>query len=36
MTKTRTTLTVDAEALRAAKARGARSGTGESEVIEEA
>jgi hypothetical protein len=36
MTKTRTTLTVDAEVLRAVKIRAARSGKGESEVIEEA
>jgi hypothetical protein len=36
MTKTRTTLTIDAEVLRAVKVRAARTGKGESEVIEEA
>lgn len=36
MTKTRTTLTIDEEVLRAVKVRAARSGKGESEVIEEA
>ena len=36
MTKTRTTLTVDDEVLRAVKVRAARTGKGESEVIEEA
>jgi len=36
MTKTRTTLTIDDEVLRAVKVRAARSGKGESEVIEEA
>jgi len=36
MTKVRTTLTVDAEVLRAVKLRAARSGKGDSEVIEEA
>lgn len=36
MTKVRTTLTVDAEVLRAVKVRAARSGKGDSEVIEEA
>jgi hypothetical protein len=36
MGKVRTTLTVDAEVLRAVKVRAARSGKGDSEVIEEA
>ena len=36
MTKVRTTLTVDAEVLRAVKVRAARTGKGDSEVIEEA
>jgi DNA-binding CsgD family transcriptional regulator len=36
MPKTRTTLTIDEEVLRALKVRAARSGKGESEVIEEA
>lgn len=36
MTKTRTTLTIDEEVLRAVKVRAARIGKGESEVIEEA
>jgi len=36
MTKARTTLTIDAEVLRAVKVRAARTGKGESEVIEEA
>lgn len=36
MPKTRTTLTIDEEVLRAVKIRAARSGKGESEVIEEA
>ncbi|HEX9645693.1 MAG TPA: ribbon-helix-helix protein, CopG family [Acidimicrobiia bacterium] len=36
MKKTRTTLTIDEEVLRAVKIRAARSGKGESEVIEEA
>jgi metal-responsive CopG/Arc/MetJ family transcriptional regulator len=36
MTKTRTTLTIDEELLRAVKVRAARTGKGESEVIEEA
>lgn len=36
MPKTRTTLTIDAELLRAVKVRAARSGRGDSEVIEEA
>lgn len=36
MTKTRTTLTIDADVLRAVKVRAARTGKGESEVIEEA
>jgi hypothetical protein len=36
MTKTRTTLTVDHEVLRAVKVRAARTGKGESQVIEEA
>jgi hypothetical protein len=36
MTKVRTTLTVDADLLRAVKVRAARTGKGDSEVIEEA
>ncbi len=36
MTKVRTTLTIEAEVLRAVKVRGARTGKGDSEVIEEA
>lgn len=36
MPKTRTTLTVDADVLRAVKVRAARTGKGDSEVIEEA
>jgi len=36
MAKTRTTLTVDEEILRAVKIRAARTGKGDSEVIEEA
>ena len=36
MSKTRTTLTIDEEVLRAVKVRAARTGRGESEVIEEA
>lgn len=36
MTKTRTTLTIDEEVLRAVKVRAARTGKGESEFIEEA
>ena len=36
MTKTRTTLTIDEDVLRAVKVRAARTGKGESEVIEEA
>jgi hypothetical protein len=36
MAKIRTTLTVDEEVLRAVKVRGARTGKGDSEVIEEA
>lgn len=36
MTKMRTTLTIDEEVLRAVKVRAARTGKGESEVIEEA
>jgi hypothetical protein len=36
MAKVRTTLTVDADVLRAVKVRAARSGKGDSEVIEEA
>ena len=36
MGKVRTTLTIDEEVLRAVKVRGARSGKGDSEVIEEA
>ncbi|HXG77251.1 MAG TPA: ribbon-helix-helix protein, CopG family [Gaiellaceae bacterium] len=34
--KVRTTLTIDEEILRAVKVRGARTGKGDSEVIEEA
>lgn len=36
MAKTRTTLTIDEELLRAVKVRAARTGRGDSEVIEEA
>lgn len=36
MAKIRTTLTIDAEVLRAVKVKAARSGKGDSEVIEEA
>ena len=36
MAKVRTTLTIDAEVLRAVKVRAARLGKGDSEVIEEA
>jgi hypothetical protein len=36
MPKVRTTLTIDAEVLRAVKVRAARTGRGDSEVIEEA
>ncbi|HEY5266755.1 MAG TPA: ribbon-helix-helix protein, CopG family [Acidimicrobiales bacterium] len=36
MAKTRTTLTVEEEVLRAVKIRAARTGKGESQVIEEA
>lgn len=36
MPKTRTTLTIDTELLRAVKVRAARLGRGDSEVIEEA
>jgi metal-responsive CopG/Arc/MetJ family transcriptional regulator len=36
MTKTRTTLTIEEEVLRAVKVRAARTGKGESEVIEDA
>jgi len=36
MSKTRTTLTIDEEVLRAVKVRAARLGKGDSEVIEEA
>ncbi len=36
MSKTRTTLTIDEGVLRAVKVRGARTGKGDSEVIEEA
>lgn len=36
MSKTRTTLTVDEEVLRAVKMHAARTGKGDSEVIEEA
>ena len=34
MTKTRTTLTIDEDVLRAVKVRAARTGKGESEIIE--
>ena len=36
MAKVRTTLTIENEVLRAVKVRGARTGKGDSEVIEEA
>ena len=36
MTKTRTTLTIDEDVLRAVKVRAARTGKGESAIIEEA
>ena len=36
MAKVRTTLTIDADVLRAVKVRAARTGRGDSEVIEEA
>ena len=36
MRRVRTTLTIDEEVLRAVKVRGARTGKGDSEVIEEA
>lgn len=36
MSKARTTLTIDEEVLRAVKVRAARTGKGDSEVIEEA
>jgi metal-responsive CopG/Arc/MetJ family transcriptional regulator len=36
MSKTRTTLTIDEDVLRAVKVRAARLGKGDSEVIEEA
>jgi metal-responsive CopG/Arc/MetJ family transcriptional regulator len=36
MPKTRTTVTIDEDVLRAVKVRAARSGKGDSEVIEEA
>jgi hypothetical protein len=36
MAKTRTTLTIDEDVLRAVKVRGARTGKGDSEVIEDA
>jgi hypothetical protein len=36
VTKTRTTLTIDEEVLKAVKVRAARTGKGESQVIEEA
>ena len=36
MPKVRTTLTIDADLLRAVKVRGARTGRGDSEVIEDA
>jgi hypothetical protein len=36
MAKVRTTLTIDEEVLRAVKVRGARTGKGDSQVIEDA
>lgn len=36
MSKTRTTVTLDSDVLRAVKVRAARTGMGDSEVIEEA
>ncbi|MDQ6728232.1 MAG: ribbon-helix-helix domain-containing protein [Actinomycetota bacterium] len=36
MSKTRTTLTIDEEVLRSVKVRAARTGRGDSEVIEDA
>lgn len=36
MPKTRTTVTIDSDVLRAVKIRAARSGKGDSEIIEEA
>jgi hypothetical protein len=36
MTRVRTTLTIDSDVLRAVKVRAARSGRGDSEIIEEA
>ena len=36
MTKTRTTLTIDADVLRAVKVRAARTGKGDGDVIEDA
>jgi Ribbon-helix-helix protein, copG family len=36
MSKVRTTLTIDSDVLRAVKVRGARTGRGDSEVIEQA
>jgi hypothetical protein len=36
MAKVRTTLTIDEDVLRAVKVRGARTGKGDSEVIEDA
>ena len=36
MSKVRTTLTIDEDVLRAVKVRGARTGKGDSQVIEEA
>lgn len=36
MAKTRTTLTIDADVLRAVKVRAARTGKGDGQVIEEA
>lgn len=36
MTRTRTTLTIDEDVLRAVKVRAARTGKGDSQVIEEA
>lgn len=36
MAKVRTTLTIDEDVLRAVKVRGARTGKGDSQVIEEA
>jgi hypothetical protein len=36
MAKTRTTLTIDEDVMRAVRVRGARTGKGDSQVIEEA